>query len=100
MTRRDVVIDANGWAQSKYGRRWRPSMRRAGRTGLPWTPAEDRDLLRRVAGARSVGYADPTIQDAAVAHGRSSCSVTTRVCALRAGLRLSAAAQNADLQLD
>lgn len=89
----DVTVDPHGWAQAKNRPSWRPSETGRTRRGLPWTPAEDRELLRRVAGAGSIGYADPTIQAAAVAHGRSTCAITTRVCALRSGIRLAMAAK-------
>lgn len=92
----DVIIDDGGWAQSKRRPTWRPSARPRtdARRELPWMPAEDRALLRRVAGANSISYADPTMQAAAIAHGRSISSIATRLCALRAGIRLAMAAKS------
>lgn len=91
----DVVIANNGWAQSKRRPSWRPSdrARTNARRGLPWMPTEDRALLRRVAEADSIGYADPTIRAAEIAHGRSYCAIATRLSALRAGIRLAMAAK-------
>ena len=59
----DIMIAKNGWAQNKRRPSWRPSdrARTNARRGLPWTAVEDRALLRRVAGADSIGYADPTM---------------------------------------
>lgn len=91
----EITIDEAGWAQAGDRPSWRPSDRRKTRRGLPWTPAEDRALLRRVAGARGIYWADPTILEAAAAHGRSSCAIATRVSALRAGIRLAMAAKQA-----
>lgn len=91
----EIRIDARGWAQADDRPSWRPSDRGKTRLGLPWTPAEDRTLLQRVATARSFGWDDPTILAAAHAHGRSSCAVATRVSALRAGIRLAMAASQA-----
>ena len=91
----DVTIDDQGWAQAKNRLSWRPSDLGKTRWGLPWTPAEDRSLLRRVAEARAISWSDSTIQAAAVAHGRSSSAIATRVCALRAGIRLAMAAKEA-----
>lgn len=94
----DVMIDEAGWAQDKRRRPpWRPSerARTSARRSLPWTPAEDRALLRRVAGADSIGYADPTIRAAEIAHGRSYCAIASRLTALRAGIRLAMAAKQA-----
>ena len=85
----DVVLDERGWAQADNRPSWRPDERKTTRRGLPWTPAEDKALLDRCAQAASVGYNDPTIRAAATAHGRSTCSITTRLCALRAGVRLA-----------
>ena len=89
----DVMIDKHGWTQNKRRPSWRPSARARtnARCGLPWTATEDRTLLRRVAGADSIGYADPTIRAAEIAHGRSYCAIATRISALRAGLRLASA---------
>ena len=91
----DVMIDRRGWAQAKSRPSWRPSELGRTRRGLPWTSAEDRARLRRVANADSIGYADPTMQAAAVALGRSLCSIATRLCSLRAGIRLAMAAKSA-----
>lgn len=93
----DIMIAKNGWAQNKRRPAWKPSERARtnARRGLPWTPIEDRALLRRVAGADSIGYADPTIRAAEIAHGRSYCAIVTRVCALRAGVRLAMTAKQA-----
>jgi len=93
----DIMIAKNGWAQNKRRPSWRPSdrARTNARRGLPWMPTEDRALLRRVAGADSIGYADPTIRAAEIAHGRSYCAIATRLGALRAGIRLAMAAKNA-----
>ena len=93
----DITIDARGWAQNKRRPSWRPSdrARTNARRGLPWMPTEDRALLRRVAGADSIGYADPTIRAAEIAHGRSYCAIATRLGALRAGIRLAMAAKSA-----
>jgi hypothetical protein len=52
-------------------------------------------LLRRVAGANSIGYADPTLRAAEVAHGRSYCAIAARLSALRVGIRLAMAAKSA-----
>ncbi len=97
MTSNYVTIDASGWTQAKSRPAWKPSdaARKSWRRGLPWTPAEDRELLRRIAGADSIGYNDPTMRAAAVAHGRSYCAIATRVCALKAGIRLAMAAKQA-----
>jgi hypothetical protein len=56
----DVKLDRRGWAQFKSNTYWR----RRGflRSGLPWTPTEDKALLRRLTKARSIGYADPTVR--------------------------------------
>jgi hypothetical protein len=91
----DVMIDRRGWAQNKRRASWRPSERSRtnARRDLPWTTAEDRALLRRVAGANSIGYADPTLRAAEVAHGRSYCAIATRLAALKAGIRLAMAAK-------
>ena len=93
----DVMIDKRGWAQSKRRPAWRPSARARtnARRSLPWTPTEDHALLRRAAGADSIGYADPTIRAAEIAHGRSYCAIASRLSALRAGLRLAVAAKSA-----
>jgi len=94
----DIMIDHCGWAQDKRRRpKWRPSARARTnvRSCLPWTPTEDRVLLRRVAGATSIGYADPMLQAASVAHGRSISAIATRINALKAGLRLAMAAKQA-----
>ncbi len=87
----DVTIDDQGWTQAQIRPSWRPSEKT--RRGLPWTPAEDRALLRRVAEARSISWSDPTIRAVAVLHGRTSCAVATRANALRAGIRLAMAAK-------
>jgi hypothetical protein len=91
----DIMIDQRGWAQNKRRPAWRPSERALmnARRCLPWTQTEDRALLRRVAGADSIGYADPTIRAAEIAHGRSYCAIAARLGALRAGLRLAMAAK-------
>ena len=91
------MIAKNGWAQNKRRPSWRPSeyARTNARRGLPWTSAEDRALIRRVAGADSIGYADPTIRAAEIAHGRSYCAIATRLSALRAGIRLTMVAKSA-----
>lgn len=91
----EVTIDDRGWAQAKSRPSWAPSEEGRTRRGLPWTPAEDRALLRRVAGAKSFSYTDPTIHAAAAAHGRSGCAILTRINALRAGIRLAIAAKQA-----
>lgn len=94
----DVMIDKRGWAQDKRRRpAWKPSehTRSDARRGLPWTTTEDRALLRRVAGVDSIGYADPTIRAAEIAHGRSYSAIATRLSALRAGLRFAMAAKSA-----
>jgi hypothetical protein len=93
MRPRDITIDGNGWAQAQLRPSWSPSEEGRTRRGLPWTPAEDRSLLRRVADARTFSWDDPTIMTAARAHGRTSCSIATRVNALRAGIRLAMAAK-------
>jgi hypothetical protein len=90
-----VTIDKRGWAQAKTRPSWTPSEEGRTRRGLPWTPAEDRALLHRVAGAASVYWGDPMILAAARIHGRTSCSIATRVCALKAGIRLAMAAKQA-----
>lgn len=90
-----VTIDTHGWAQAKIRPSWAPSEESRTRRGLPWTPAEDRELLRRVAGANSISWNDPTVLAAARAHGRTSCAVATRVSALKAGIRLALAAKSA-----
>jgi hypothetical protein len=91
----EVTIDSRGWAQAQSRLSWAPSEEGRTRRGLPWTSAEDRDLLRRVAGARSISWNDPTVLEAAHAHGRTSCAVATRVSALKAGIRLAMAAKAA-----
>jgi hypothetical protein len=91
-----VTLDARGWAQAQERPSWAPDEYGKTRRGLPWTPAEDRALLQRVAKARSLHWNDPTVLDAARAHGRSSCAIATRAAALKAGIRLAMAAkQNA-----
>lgn len=90
-----VTIDEAGWAQAEIRPSWRPSEEGRTRRGLPWTPAEDRVLLRRVAGATSIQWSDPTIRAAATAHGRTSGAIATRTNALRAGIRLAMAAKQA-----
>jgi hypothetical protein len=90
-----VTIDDRGWAQAEIRPSWRPSDEGRTRRGLPWTPSEDRALLRSVAEANSISWNDPTIRAAARAHGRTSCSIATRVSALKAGIRLAMAAKSA-----
>lgn len=90
-----VTLDTNGWAQAQIQPSWAPIEEGRTRRGLPWTPAEDRELLRRVAGAASISWSDPTVRAAARVHGRSSCAIATRVCALKAGIRLAMAAKAA-----
>jgi hypothetical protein len=93
----DVTIDKIGWAQNKRRPSWRPNTRARtnARRDLPWTIAEDRALFRRIAGANSIGYADPTNHAAEVALDRSCCAIAIRLGALRAGLRLAMAAKSA-----
>lgn len=88
-----VTIDANGWTQAQIRPSWYPTEEGRTRRGLPWTPAEDRALLRSVANAASISWSDPTICATARAHGRTSSSIATRANALRAGLRLAMAAK-------
>jgi hypothetical protein len=88
-----VTIDGNGWAQAQTRPSWYPAEEGRTRRGLPWTPAEDRELLRRVANAASINWSDPTVIETARAHGRTSSSIATRANALRAGLRLALAAK-------
>jgi hypothetical protein len=95
----EITIDVRGWAQAMSRPSWAPSEEGRTRRGLPWTSAEDRDLLRRVAGARSIIWSDPTVVAAATAHGRSSCAIATRVCALKAGIRLAMTAKQAAEEL-
>ncbi|HSX22846.1 MAG TPA: hypothetical protein VLE97_08755 [Gaiellaceae bacterium] len=90
-----VTIDDRGWAQAQTRPSWYPSEQGRTRRGLPWTPAEDRALLRAVASARSIYWGDPTILAVARAHGRTSCAVATRVTALKSGIRLAMAAKQA-----
>lgn len=85
----DVIVDRRGWT------RLRRSPKKRNRSNLPWTAAEDRSLLRRVAGARTTGYADPTMRAAADAHGRSTSAIGARLTALRAGIRLAMVARQA-----
>lgn len=97
----DVKIDRRGWAQDKRRRPpWRANARARinARRDLPWTPAEDRDLLRRVAGANSIGYADPTIRAAEIAHGRSYCSIVARLAGLRLAMFAKQAASRVPLK--
>jgi hypothetical protein len=89
----DIMIDDKGWAQAQLRPSWAPSEVGRTRRGLPWTPAEDRALLRHVAGANAISWNDPTVRAAARAHGRTSCAVATRVSALKAGIRLAMAAK-------
>lgn len=92
-----VILDENGWAQAENRPSWRPSEQRRTRRGLPWTADEDHALLERCAKAVSIGYNDPTMQAASVAHGRSICSIATRLTALRAGIRLAEAQKAASI---
>ncbi len=88
-----VTIDTEGWAQAQIRPSWSPAEEGRTRRGLPWTLAEDRELLRRVAGAKAISWNDPTVLTAARAHGRTSCAVATRVSSLKAGIRLAMAAK-------
>jgi hypothetical protein len=83
----DVKIDRRGWTYL------RSQPKKRDRSGLPWTPTEDRQLLRRVLDAHAISYADPTVQAAAIAHGRSTSAIAARVHALRAGIRLAMTAK-------
>jgi hypothetical protein len=87
----NVTIDDQGWAQAQIRPSWAPSEEGRTRRGLPWTTAEDRALLRRVAGANSISWNDPTILATARVHSRTSCAIATRVSALKAGLRFAMA---------
>lgn len=87
------ISKVHGWSQAEIRPSWTPSEEGRTRRGLPWTTAEDRSLLRRIAGAASINWSDPSILAAAAAHGRSSCSIATRVNALKAGIRLAMAAK-------
>lgn len=91
----DVMIDDRGWTQAQTRPSWRPDEEGKTRRGLPWTPAEDRDLLRSVAQASSIIWSDPTIRATARAHGRSGSAIATRANALRAGIRLAMTAKQA-----
>jgi len=93
-----VTIDDRGWAQAQIRASWRPDEEGKTRRGLPWTPAEDRALLRGVATATTISWYDPTIRAVAHTHGRTSTAIATRANALRAGIRLAMAAKQAPAQ--
>lgn len=91
-----VEIDERGWY--KYRRGYTPPSRRPGseqsRCGLPWSTAEDRKLLTRMLELEREENADP-MRTLAREHFRSMCSISTRICALRSGIRLAMAAKQA-----
>lgn len=91
--RNNVRVDDAGLVQFTADAPWRPDHGRSNtRRGLPWSPAEDALLLRRVRELAADPVVDDPVRVIAEEIGRGPCAVTTRLSALRAGIRLAALA--------
>lgn len=95
-----VVLDERGWAMPEPGHGcWehRDSDFLC-RRNMPWSPAEDRALLSLVRQLDDRGELSILERDRLLwkTHGRTSCSIATRLQSLRAGLRLAALAKLAE----
>lgn len=96
-TRHHVKVDERGWVVYTFEHAcgcYPASCNHQARKGMAWSPAEDRALLTLARELEDRPDLTPHQRMSAIAevHGRSWCSVATRLASLRAGLRTAALA--------